>query len=246
MSWLPARRERHTRGISTRAGDERGFTIVEVLVSIVVLSVGLLGVFGTLDGTNDSVAAAGRATVMTQLGQAALQAAEALPWADLSDSSDPVQTSTTDTTNPTYYLSGCTASSCTKYQWDPTNSSTVETLDVSTTNGKVTPLTTAVVAAPTGTCTTTSTSACQMTVTDSTDVICSQSGVTCPSSLSYSYKRIIVAVKNAGSGAPKNPVYLSTIVDDPTGGAADPLYGATSSTSSTYCVDGTTDVACTH
>jgi Tfp pilus assembly protein PilV len=234
---------------SRRISGESGLTIVEVLVSMVVLTTGLLGVFGTIDGSNNSVEAAERTTVMTQVGQAALQATEALPYAAIADSSDPVQTSTTDTTDPTYYLSSCTAGSCTKYQWDPSTNSSVETLDVSASAGKVTPLTTVVVAAPSGTCTTSSSSACQITlsvytfVTETTDAICSQTGVTCAS---YSYKRVTVAVKNVGSGKPKNPVYLSAFVSNTVGTNADPLYGSTSSTSPTTCIDGSTAVACTH
>jgi Tfp pilus assembly protein PilV len=229
--------------------NESGLTIVEVLVSMVVLTTGMLGVFGTIDGSNNSVEAAERTTVMTQVAQAALQSAEALPYAALADSSEPVQTSTTDTTNPTYYLSGCTAGSCTQYQWDPSTTSSIETLDVSASAGKVAPLSTSVVAAPSGTCTSGATSACQITlsvytfVTETTDAICTQSGVTCSS---YSYKRVTVAVKNAGSGGPKNPIYLSAFVSNTVGGSADPLYGATSSTSPTTCVDGTTAVACAH
>jgi Tfp pilus assembly protein PilV len=238
----------YTHRWSARASDERGMTILEVLVSVLVLTIGLLGVFGVLDGSNNSVVAGERSTVMTQVGQSALQAAEALPYADLADSTAPVQTSTTATTDPTYYLSGCSGGSCTTYQWNPTVASTVETIDIAST-GRVAPLTTAVVAAPSGTCTTTSTTLCQMTlsvytfVTETTDAVCSQSGVTCSS---YSYKRVTVAVKNAGTGAPKNAIYLAAFVGNQVGTTADPLYGATSSTSPTTCLDGAAVVACVH
>jgi hypothetical protein len=96
----------------------------------------------------------------------------------------------------------------------------------------------------TTTCTTGNTSTCNITlsvyifVTETTDGICSQSGVSCTS---YSYKRITVAVKNAGKGAPLNPVYLSSFVGNKTGGANNPIMSG-----STNCLDGTTTVSCTH
>ena len=225
--------------------------MIEVLLAMVVLVVGLLGVFGTLTGASNSIGAAERASVMAQAGQQALQAAEAVPYADLADSSAPVQTSATSTTNPTYYLSGCTAGACTAYQWNPSSTSSAESLAIDTTAGKVAPLSTAVVPVPsTSGCTATATANCQITVsvyvfvTNSTDSICSQSGVTCASTTSY--KRVTVAVKNTGSGGPLNPTYLSTFVSNNVGGLTDPLDGATSSTSLTNCLDGTTTVACTN
>ena len=75
-------------------------------------------------------------------------------------------------------------------------------------------------------------------VTETTDSVCSQSGVSCSG---FSYKRITVAVKNAGTGAPKQPIYLSSFVGNKTGGTNNPLTSA-----STQCLDGTTTVSCTH
>ncbi|MGA2469189.1 MAG: prepilin-type N-terminal cleavage/methylation domain-containing protein [Solirubrobacteraceae bacterium] len=231
--------------------DQRGLTLIEVLASLLLLVIGLLGVFGTLSGSADSIVASQRSAVMAQAGQQALQAAEATPYADLSDSSAPIQTSTTNTANPTYYLSSCTAGACSKYQWDPSNSSDVESIDINTSAGEVKPLTIEALPAPNKTgCTSISTTNCQIVVsvyvfvTDSQDSICSQSGVTCASATSY--KRLTVAVTNDGPGPPKHPIYFSTFVSNNVGGSNDPLNGANSSSSPTTCLDGGTTVACTH
>jgi Tfp pilus assembly protein PilV len=237
---------------ASRLRSERGVTLIEVLLSLVLLLVGLLGIFGTLSGSTDSIVAAERTAVMAQVGQQALQSAESLPYADLADSSAPIQTSTSLTTNPTYYLAGCTAGGCTGYQWDSSTTASVETIVLDATDGKVTPLTTAVVPAPkTSGCTATATANCQIVVTvyawvtNSTDSVCSQAGNTCVAG-TPSYKRVTIAVKNAGNGPPTNPIYFSTFVSNNVGGTNDPLDGATSSTTPTTCVDGSVTVACTH
>ena len=233
------------RGWGARAAGERGLTLVEVLVAALVLVIGLLGAFDTFNGSGRAIVSAERVASMTQVAQQELAAVEALPYANVADSSTPTKTTTTDKTNPTYYLSTCTAGTC--YQWDPTSSGSVETLDVDSTNGKVAPGPTTVVvpgASVTG-CTTTSTSPCQITlfvyvfVTETTDSVCSQTGVSCSGTISY--KRVTVAVKIAGTGNPKQPVVLQAFVSPKIGGSANPLTSA-----STTCLDGSTSVPCTH
>jgi len=71
-------------------------------------------------------------------------------------------------------------------------------------------------------------------VTETTDAVCSQSGISC---VGTSYKRIIVAVKNAGTGARRIPS-ISRRSWLKVGGSANPL-----TSSSTTCLDGTTSVA---
>ena len=227
-----------------RLAGERGLTLVEVLMSVLLLVTGLLGVFDAFSASGQSIGAAERTAAMAQVAQNELQSVEALPYADIEDSSTPAKTTTTDTTNPTYYLSTCGSSTC--YQWNPSSSTSTETVDVSTAAGKVPPgPTTVVVPAPnTSSCTTSSTSSCNIIlsvyvfVTETTDSVCSQTGVTCSG---FSYKRITVAVKNAGNGTPKNPIYLSSFVTNKVGGSSNPL-----TSGSTTCLDGTTSVSCTH
>ena len=220
-------------------------TLIEVLVASLLMVVGLLVAFDGLSSAQLGTTAAERTAVLAQAGEQALQAIEALPYADIADSSTPTKTSTTNTENPTYYLSSCGAGTC--YQWDPSNSTNVEPLEINTGAGLVHPgPTTGVVAAPNTTgCTTTSTSNCRITysiyrfISDVTDTVCSQTGVTC--STTTSYKRVTVAVWNTGPGPPYKPVYLSTFVSTKIGGTANPLTAST-----TNCLDGTTPVPCEH
>ena len=222
-------------------------TLIEVLVAAVVMCVGLLGVYRGLNAAQDGSTAAERSAVFAQAAEQALQAVEALNYTNIADSSAPLRTTTTDTTNPTYYLSTCGANTC--YQWDPANVANTETVDVDTVNGLVSPGPTAgVVPAPNASgCTPTSTSTgCRITyaiyrfVTNVSDPVCSQTGVTCTTSTSY--KRITIAVKNTSGAPPFEPVILSTFVSNRIGGAANPL----TKTSTTTCLDGTTTVPCTH
>jgi len=218
--------------------------MVEVLVAMVVMLIGLVGSFDVLTHSGNAVTAGERYAAMAQIAEQTLQSAESLPYASISDSSTPTKTSSTDTTNPTYYLTtSCSSGNC--YQWNPSSSSSDEPLDVSSTTGKVSPgPTTVVVPAPIASgCTTTATTSCQMVfsvytfITDSTDAVCSQSGVTCPSSASY--KRITVAVVNDGAGAPDVPMYMSAFSSYDAGATLNPL-----TSSSTTCLDGSTTVSC--
>ena len=233
-----------SRRLRSRLAAEDGMTLVEVMMSVFVLIVGMLGVFDTLSASGRSIAAGERTAAMTQLAQQELASVQALPYASIADSSTPTKSTTTDTTNPTYYLSTGCGGTC--YQWNPSSSTSTEPVLVDATNGKVAPgPTTVVVAAPNSSgCAPTSTGNCRIVltvyifVTTTTDAVCSQTGVTCSGA---SYKRVTVAVKNAGTGAPKGPVYVSTFVGAKSGGSNNPL-----TSGSTTCLDGSTSVPCTH
>ena len=224
---------------------ESGMTLIEVLVAALVLTVGLLGVVKGLDAAQAGTTDAERSAVLAQAGDEALQAVEALSYTNIADSSAPVKTTTTDTTDPTYYLSSCGSNSC--YQWDAADPASVETVDVDTVNGAVAPgPSTGVVPAPNSTgCTTTTTVNCQLTysiyrfITNVSDPVCSQSGITCSGTTSY--KRITIAVRNTSGGPPYSPIILSTFVSNKIGGTSNPLTDP-----STTCLDGTTTVACIH
>lgn len=219
-------------------------TLVEVMMGALLMCVGLLGIFDTLSASGRSIAAGERMAVMTQVAQDELASVTSLPYTSIADSSAPTKTTTTDKTNPTYYLSTGCGGTC--YQWNPSSTTSTEQVLVDATNGKVAPgPTTAVVSAPSTTgCAPTSTGNCRIVlsvyifVTTTTDAVCSQTGVTCSGA---SYKRVTVAVKNAGRGAPLNPVYVSSFVGAKAGGTNNPL-----TSGSTTCLDGTTTVSCTH
>jgi hypothetical protein len=220
-------------------------TLIEVVVASLILTVGLLGVYRGLTAAQSGSTAAERSAVLAQIGEQALQSVEALNYTSIADSSAPAKSTSTDTSNPTYYLSTCGSNTC--YQWDPSNPAATETVDVDSVNGLVAPGPTAgVVPAPNASgCSPSSTaSGCRITyaiyrfVTNVTDPVCSQAGVTYGTT---SYKRITVAVVNTGAGPPDRPVILSTFVSSKVGGSANPLTKST-----TTCLDGSTSVACTH
>jgi Tfp pilus assembly protein PilE len=231
--------------LRARLADETGVTLIEVLIATVILVVGTFGTFDTIIALGHSITASERVAAMTQVAEQYLAAAQALPYANIADATTPTKTTTTDTTNPTYYLSACSGGNC--YQWDPGNPATAELLNVDPSGGGIAsgPTTVVVPAPVVGSCTKSATAACKFTmsvyvfISQTTDASCSQSGVTCGSTVSY--KRITVAVKNVNSGPPFNPVYVSTFVGNKVGASANPL-----TSGSTTCLDGATSVSCTH
>gem|GEM_PF-2617834 len=231
-----------SRALRHALTGEAGLTLYEVLVAILVLAVGLMGVYASLGTSNGAIAAGERQAAMAQVGQQTLQSVELLPYASIANSSEPVQTSTTDATNPTYYLTSCGSSSC-SYYWSLNRSGTAEQIAYDSTNGKVAPgPTTVVVPDPNATtCASTNTSKCRIVLSVYTFVTNVTSAEDSACSTTSCYKRVTVAVKNAGKGPPYNPVYVSSFVDPKGGGSSNPL-----TSSSTQCLDGTTTVVCTH
>ena len=232
--------------MSTRArlSDESGLSLYEVLVAILVLVVGLMGVYVSIGTTNGAVAAGENTVVIAQAAQQQLESVEALPDASIANSSEPVQTSTTDSSNPTYYLTSCGSSSCSYYA-GLSKSGTAEPIDYDATNGKVAPgPTTQVVADPNAsTCASTNTSTCRIVVsvyTFITNVTPSEESAC--TNTSSCYKRITVAVKNAGQGPPHQPYYLSTLIGPKGGGGS----GNPLTSGSTTCNDQGQAVVCTH
>ncbi len=236
--------------IRARFASESGLSLYEVLVAILVLVVGLMGLYVSIGTSNGAVAAGETTAVMAQAAQQQLEWVEALPYNNIANNSKPAQTSTTDTSNPTYYLSSSATSkvscgaSC-GYYIASLSGSSGEPIDSDSTYGKVAPgpVKTVVADPNVSTCASTSTATCRIVlsvytfITWPTDTICS----------SCSYKRITVAVKNAGSGPPRQPYYLSTFIGPKnsanysgTTPGANPL-----ASGSTYCVD-TINTVCTH
>ncbi len=98
-----------------RLRDETGLSLYEVLVAILVLVVGMMGVYVSIGTTNGAVAAGEKTAVIAQAAQQQLENVEALPYASIANSSDPQQTSTTDSSDPTYYLTSCVSGTCSSY-----------------------------------------------------------------------------------------------------------------------------------
>ncbi len=76
-------------------------TLIEVLVAALVLTVGLLGVYRGLNAAQAGSTYAERSSVMAQIGEQALQAVEALPYAQIANTSAPApQSPRNDSTTP--------------------------------------------------------------------------------------------------------------------------------------------------
>ncbi len=231
--------------VRTRIADESGLSLFEVLVAILVLVVGLMGVYVSIGSSNGAIAAGETTAVMAQAAQQQLESVEALPYASIANSADPSQTSTTDSSNPTYYLTSCASGKCSSYYAGLSKTGTAEPIDLDSTNGKVsaTPSTQVVADPNASTCAAASTATCRVVLsvyTFITNVIPSEESACVTTS--GCYKRITVAVKNAGQGPPHQPYYLSTLIGPKGGGGS----GNPLTSSSTTCSDQGQNAVCTH
>lgn len=154
--------------IRTRFASEAGLTLYEVLVAMLVLVVGLLGVYVSVGTSNGAIAAGETTAAMAQAAQQQLEWVEELPYNNIANNSYPAQTSTTQTSNPTYYLSSSAtsrascSSSCSYYEASLTTSG--EQIDYDAANGKVAPgpMKTLVADPNVSTCANTSTATCRI------------------------------------------------------------------------------------
>lgn len=94
-----------------RLHTEDGFTLVELLVAILLLTVGLLGLIGAFDSARKLNLLSERRTSMAHRAQLEIERLQAIPYSELAMSSAPTHSSSI--TNPDYYVKEGT----TKYQY---------------------------------------------------------------------------------------------------------------------------------
>ena len=188
-----------------RARAESGFSTIEVLLAVMITSVGIVSLVGTLDISR-------RVTSFSEMKEAASHVAEqkieemrALDYEKLALDGNVVPSSSGDASNPAYYLQN----GGTKYKWDQkTNapaSHTAEPLVIDATDGDV-----------------------ESTAEAWSDgrihgqvyryVTCATTGTAadCDSGPDTSaYKRVIVAVTVENAMGPQTPIMASTLVGDP-------------------------------
>src|SRR4051794_19104478 len=75
------------RRASNRLRDERGFTLIEVLVAVLLLTVGVLGTFQLFDGANAATGRTQAREAATNLAREIVEAGRSLPYPKLIDSS---------------------------------------------------------------------------------------------------------------------------------------------------------------
>jgi Tfp pilus assembly protein PilV len=192
--------------------SQTGMTLIEVLVATLILTIGLIVILTALDASNRATASAGRSEAAAAVGEQELQRIESLEYAQvaLSTSTVPIQTSTSEATNPTTYLAGCpTSSTCTEYKWNWLNTSLVSPLVIATTTDTTANPRTVSVAAPKG----------GSIITLAVYRFITWVGTAAEAA----YKRVTVVVKNTGSGPPKTPVIYTALVTNQSGGTSNPL-----------------------
>jgi prepilin-type N-terminal cleavage/methylation domain-containing protein len=103
-----------------RLPAEDGFTLVELLVAILVLTVGLLGLIGAFDSARKLNLLSERRTSMAHRAQLEIERLQAIPYGELAMASAP--THSTETTNPDYYVNSspttCTSVGDGCYAWN--------------------------------------------------------------------------------------------------------------------------------
>src|SRR5688572_623831 len=190
-----------------RARSQSGFTTIELLLAIMITSVGVMSLVGTLDMSR-------RVTSYSEMKEAASHVAEqnmeqlrALEYGELALDGNPVPSSSADPKHPAYYLE----SGGTKYRWDQKEDAPsghfAEPLVVDATNGEVESMAEAwddgrihgqIYRYVT----------CATTATGTAD--------DCDSGPDTSaYKRVIVAVTVENAMGPDKPIMASTLVGDP-------------------------------
>lgn len=212
-----------------RLRRQDGFTIFEVLIAVLVLTVGVLSMFTAFVASQKLSLVSDKHESMVNIAQKEIERIQGVAYGQIGLVSSPAPSS--NPSSPDYYVQ---AGSPPNFEWDRTAGST-EQLDVDTTNGTI-PLTQGW-------------SEGQFMgqmydfITWSTDPKCAPG---CPTS--QDYKRITVAVTVNGTAAP-SPVFVSSVIADPsnapTGGVVNGNSGNPLVNPATTCQSAGQTVPCT-
>jgi Tfp pilus assembly protein PilV len=227
------------------ARDESGFTVIEVLVAALVLTVGLLSLLGAFDAGRHLGTSAEMRQTASAMAARELQRIQSQPWKGIALAADPAVPwgTSTDVNDPRHYLSTAicpstvqTTASC--YQWDWNSSSTLEPLVVDAANGDASANPTAWQTTVTGTGGSVRLSGqIYRLVTWTNDNACTAPA--CGAANDYKRISVVVTVDKSGTVSVP-PVSLSTLVTNPAGGYLNPLTKA-----GIKCNDHGTAVPCT-
>ncbi|HEX8207776.1 MAG TPA: prepilin-type N-terminal cleavage/methylation domain-containing protein [Solirubrobacteraceae bacterium] len=120
-----------TRRIRTRLRDERGMTMIELMVAAMICAVGTIATIGVLDQSRASSVKSEKRDAMAHQAEREMERLMELPWNNLAHSSSPVSSATAG--SPASYVSGA------NYKYDRNNPTAMEQLVVSAANGQVSP-----------------------------------------------------------------------------------------------------------
>jgi len=212
-----------------RARSESGFALVEVLVSILVLTVGIVGLIGTLESSRHLGTNAEAHQTAVAAAEQELERIRSLPWERVAlYKEEPTQTSTTNTNDPTYFEKAKTATcegkakeetECYEWNWESGGASEPLVTQTTYTTEPANPKTLETTATATG-------GATRLTfhiyrfITWVYDKACTEHATKCASP---DAKRVLIAV--TGSNI-KVPVTLVTILNPVPSGPEDPIKGA--------------------
>jgi prepilin-type N-terminal cleavage/methylation domain-containing protein len=208
--------------LSRVAQAESGFTLVELLVAIVVISVGLVATLGVFDSSRRLTTVGNKQDAAVQVGEREVEATLALPYANIGLSGSSLPSASTDPNNPNHYVSG------NEYQWDWSNTSRKEHFCAAAAASPYTCPATSPPVDPTapqgvsaGPEAWTSGGVSGQIYRYVTWVLDNDwtTGGRCPECTgSTDYKRVTIAVTVNGPNAPKKPILLSSIVTSATAG----------------------------
>lgn len=177
---------------------QRGFTVVELLIAILLLIVGIMALAETFVAAGKLTLVSERQAAMSHVGRSELERLQGFGYAQLAMTSPPV--SSASPANPDYYVSN---QGSTYYLQPDPNATAKEQLAIDTASGNVPPA-----AQPWSSGT--SSGYFYDFVTYHTDGNC---GSGCPAG--QNYKRLVVEVTQSGPGSPKNAVIIQTLVASP-------------------------------
>ena len=217
-----------------RAKAQTGFTTIELLLAVMIGSVGLIALVGTFDVSR-------RVTSYSEMKEAASHVAEqnieklkAADYAELALNGDPTPASSTDSKNPAYYL-GADASGAKTYRWNQKSNAPAghtEPLVIDAAMGTVPAAAEAWSDGRLGgkiyryvTCVATTAAECEQGPDTS------------------AYKRVTIAVTVENKFGPQKPILVSTLIGNPStaaGEGTNPLESP-----NTECENGGVVVECT-
>jgi prepilin-type N-terminal cleavage/methylation domain-containing protein len=105
------------------ARQEEGFTLIEILIAVMLLTVAIMAVLSVLDSSRSLVSVSEKNQTASHRAEQELERVAALPYSQIALASAP--TSSLDPSSPNYYVGPGNT-----YQWDPSDSTKVENLRI--------------------------------------------------------------------------------------------------------------------
>ena len=118
--------------LETRASNESGFTLIELMVAITIIAVGVLGLIGSIDKSRDLNTVAENNTLMTHVAEKRIEFLNDLPYAAVAMNA--ARTAGTGQFNPDLYV--CSSNT---FSWNQTACpGSAEPMVIDATNGQPT------------------------------------------------------------------------------------------------------------